>query len=118
MGLAKAMRLKGWQTFQTVYQQGKRYRGSHLMLRVLARPHLTDCQFGIAVSKKVSKKAVLRNRLKRQIRSLIRFFLPRLQPGWQVVIVVLPSAVTCKYEHFLRELEQLLNQAEMFHHGH
>ena len=118
MGLSKAIRLKHWQAFQAVYQQGKRYRGDYLMLRVLAQPHLPVCQFGIAVSKKVSKKAVLRNRLKRQLRSLIRFFLPQLQPGWQVVIVVLPRAVTCKYEHFLRELEQLLNQAGMFNHGY
>jgi ribonuclease P protein component len=74
-------------------------------------------RFGISISQKVSKKAVIRNRIKRQIRSAIRELLPHLSPGWKVVIVVRPSAVECKYEHFLRELKQLLVKAKIVN-GH
>jgi len=70
-------------------------------------------QIGIAVSQKVSKRAVIRNRIKRQIRSILHQFLPQLMPGWQIVIVVKPGAVQCDYEDFLRELEQLLISAEV-----
>lgn len=118
MGLPKNIRLKHWKDFQTVYQRGRRYRGVHLILRVLEDQTLAHSRFGIAVSQKVSKKAVVRNRLKRQIRSAILSLLPRLQPGWNVIVVVLPQAVTCKYEHFLGELEQLFNQARIIDHGH
>lgn len=118
MGLPKVIRLKHWKDFQSVYQQGRRYRGSQLILRVLKDPSLTHSRFGIAVSKKVSKTAVIRNRLKRQVRGVILSLLPHIQPGWNVVIVVLPQAVTCKYEHFLGELEQLFNQAGIINHGH
>ncbi|MEC4853663.1 MAG: ribonuclease P protein component, partial [Jaaginema sp. PMC 1079.18] len=71
----------------------------------------------ISIGKKVSKKAVVRNRIKRQIRAAVRQYLPHLEPGWKIVVVVKSEAQTCEYEHFLRELKQLLTQAEVWH-GH
>ena len=118
MGLPKPLRLKHWQDFQATYQQGKRYRGTHLLLRVLPNPRLNQSRFGIAISQKVSKKAVVRNRIKRQLRAILLSQHPNLARGFNVIIVVLPSAVLCKYEHFLRELEQLFKQAGIMNHGH
>ena len=118
MGLPKAIRLKHWEDFQAVYQQGKRYRESHLMLRVLRDSSLSVSRFGIAVSQKISKKAVVRNRIKRRIRAAIQALLPDCCPGWNIIIVVLPSGIVCKYEHFLRELKQLFNKAEIMTHGY
>ncbi|MEL4896940.1 ribonuclease P protein component [Crocosphaera sp. Alani8] len=119
MGLPKQNRLRNPKAFQSVYNRGKRYKSPHLVMLVwwqgnsqtVAQP----VQFGISVSQKVSKKAVTRNRLKRQIKAVIRLFLPRMIPGCQVVIVVKRNAAECKYEHFLRELEQLLIKAEIIH---
>ena len=74
-------------------------------------------KFGISISKKVSKKAVIRNRIKRQIKGVIRGNLKTIAPNWKVVIVVKPKAIECKYEHFLRELEELLKQAKIIN-GH
>lgn len=71
-------------------------------------------RIGISVSQKVGKRAVVRNRIKRQIRAALRQLLPRLAPGWQLVIVAKPNASQCDYEEFLRELEQLLINAEVF----
>jgi ribonuclease P protein component len=70
-------------------------------------------QIGISISRKVSKSAVVRNRIKRQVRAILRQFLPRLAPGWQVVIGVRSQAVECDYQKFLQELEQLLVKAEV-----
>jgi ribonuclease P protein component len=44
-------------------------------------------------------------------------FLPRFPTGWDLVIIVHPNAVECDYPQLLRELEQLLIDAEVFH-GH
>jgi ribonuclease P protein component len=70
-------------------------------------------KFGISVSQKVSKKAVIRNRLKRQIRAALRSLFPQIMPGWLVVISLSTAASGCNYYDFLRELEQLLAQAEV-----
>lgn len=118
MGLPRGNRLKRWQDFQQVYRHGKRYGSPHFLLRALpVTVGLNASQIGISVSQKVSKKAVVRNRLKRQVRAAIRPLLPQIEPGWKIIVSVRPQAVKCKSEHFLRELEQLLTQAEILH-GH
>lgn len=123
VGLPKANRLHR-RDFQPVYQRGIARYSSHLKLKALPasrrdrtgdkgdRAQLPPSRFGISISRKVSKKAVERNRLKRQLRAAIRHLLPQLLPGWKMILVVKPGAIECKYEHFLRELEQLLSQAE------
>ena len=115
MGLHKANRLAERQHFKQVYQYGTRLSSPHLILRALAeqkKPSLPP-RLGISVSQKVSKKAVVRNRIKRQIRSAFRQLLPCLSPGWKMVVVVKSTAVECKYEHYLRELKQLLVKAKI-----
>lgn len=74
---------------------------------------VTPTRVGISISQKVSKRAVVRNRIKRQLRAIFRQFLPQIVPGWQLVIVVKPNATQCRYEQFLQELKQLLISAEV-----
>ena len=71
---------------------------------------IAPSQFGISISKKVSKRAVVRNRIKRQIKAVLHRFMSKISPGWKVVIVVRPSAVECEFADFLRELEYLLKK--------
>ena len=119
MGLPKANRLNHRRDFFAVYEQGMRRHSPHLILRALLTvptdKSLTNepTRIGISISQKVSKKAVIRNRIKRQIRAAFRELLPDLPGGWKIVIVVKPKASECKYEHFLRELKQLLIEAEI-----
>ena len=118
MGLPKAYRLKNRRDYRAVYARGIRRYSPHLIAIALA----TDSQgvdstpaskFGISIGKKVSKKAVVRNRIKRQLKAVIRTYLDKINPGWQVVIVVKPKAIECNYEHFLRELEKLLKETKI-----
>ncbi|MEC4990093.1 MAG: ribonuclease P protein component [Oscillatoria sp. PMC 1068.18] len=114
MALPFANRLRQRRDFQAVYQQGIRRSGSYLKLRALySESEELPARIGISISQKVSKKAVVRNRIKRQIRAACQLLLPEISAGWKIVIVVRPGAQECKYEHFLRELEKLLVQAEV-----
>jgi ribonuclease P protein component len=119
VGLSKANRLKDRRDFQTVYHRGIRCNSPHLILRGLVVQNndnysnlLVQTRIGISIGKKVSKKAVIRNRIKRQIRAVLRELLPKITDIWQIVIVVKVGATECKYEHFLRELKQLFKKAE------
>lgn len=75
---------------------------------------LPPTRVGLSIGQKVSKRAVVRNRIKRQIRAIFRQFLPDLAAGWRLVIVVRPEAVGCESSEFLQELKQLLTDAEVF----
>ncbi len=60
---------------------------------------------------------MIRNRIKRQLRAIFQQLLPQIASGWQLVIVVKPSATQCGYEQFLQELKQLLTSSEVLN-GH
>lgn len=122
MALPKAYRLKSRQDFQAVFREGIRRHSSHFTLRALkpswdTAPPAT--KIGIAISTKVSKRAVVRNKIKRQITAALYQLLPKLVPGWRLVLIVKP--ITAESEDqthkFLRELEELLAQTEVLN-GH
>ena len=71
----------------------------------------------VVVSTKVHKRAVVRNRVRRQIQAAFQTLLPQLKSGKLIVITVKASAVECDYYEFLQQLEQLLIKAEALH-GH
>ena len=98
-----------------------RYSGNELQGNELQSTHksadgqpsaLSSC-FGISISRKVSKRAVVRNRIKRQLKAVIRRYLPQVVPGCQVVIIVRTTAVECEFDDFLRELEYLLKKVKV-----
>ena len=140
MAIPSENRLRSHKDFSRVHRKGKRAATKKLAVRALRvrtnkkdsskinelkqknesagvdSPALLSClpttpsRFGISISKKVSKRAVVRNRIKRQLKAAIQRYLPIIEPGWQVVIVVRPSAVECSFDEFLRELEYLLKK--------
>lgn len=134
MTLPKAHRLKQRQDFSKVYRKGTRQNGRYFTLRAWQKPLLMKefadpvtipgnsqppppTQIGISISTKVSKLAVVRNRIRRQLWAAFRCLLPEIAPGWQLVVIVHPPATQCDYQKFLRELKKLLAEAEVLH-GH
>lgn len=120
--LPQAHRLRHWRDFQVVYQKGIRRSGMYLHLRAIhhspSQPgERSPTRIGISISRKVSKKAVVRNRIKRQIRAVLCQLLPDLAPGWDCIIIVKPGSDPCNSSQFLQELKQLLAKAEVLH-GH
>lgn len=108
-------RLLHRQDFSLVYQHGIRRNAAALGLRAYSRHAgiALPSRIGFSISLKVSKRAVVRNRIKRQLRAAFRHLLPRLKDGWDLVIVVRSEALQCDYPKFLQQLEQLLAQAEI-----
>jgi ribonuclease P protein component len=126
LALHRSHRLKRRQDFSVVYKKGQRTTSVYLTLRVLRMPlpqaeqafaKTVPTRIGIVVSQKVSKRAVVRNRIKRQLRAIVSLLLPEFATGWDVIIAVHPQAKECEYNDFLQELKQLLVLAEVIH-GH
>ena len=76
MALPKDMRLKGHRTFKYIHKQSVRYHGKlmtfkvarsnpDLLLSQKLRERSNNLRVAIAISKKVSKKAVERNKIRR-----------------------------------------------------
>jgi ribonuclease P protein component len=119
--LPRAYRLRRRQDFQLVYQKGRRRAGVYMSVTVLANslPQppsgsiRVNSRFGIVISKKVSKRAVVRNRIKRRIKGALRELIDRIRPGRLVTIVCRSVITECEYDEILRELKKLLLALEV-----
>ena len=134
MALPERYRLRSPGSFSQVYKRGRKANGRYLVARAL-RPYdklaqaagntslergpergdlaLSGSRFGISISRKVSKRAVVRNRIKRRIRAGLLALMPKIHRGYWVVITVRSVAITCEYDDFLRELKKVLTTLEV-----
>lgn len=75
-----------------VYRNGASARTQRILIKYL--PNNRDySRFAVVVSKKVSKSAPKRNRIRRRIYELVRHEYDKLKPGYDVVIVVFDASL-------------------------
>ena len=107
--LPKKNRLKKRKDFERVFKEGKRYNEKFLFL-VTAPNHLSFPRFGFVVNLKVSKKATVRNKIKRRLREIIRGFLPEIKKGIDCVIVARPEIKEATFQEMKEVLSRLIKK--------
>ena len=99
MALPKDMRLKGHRTFNYIHKNSKTYHGKLMTFKVaISNPDIllthkftnpsNKFRVAIAVSKKVSKKAVVRNKLRRILQEWLLTNIQKInnhKPYWLLV---------------------------------
>jgi ribonuclease P protein component len=99
--------------FEKVYTKGVNLGTPLLGLKFLKRTNQTQIRAGFIVGLSVSKKAVQRNRLKRQLRSLIRQILPDLKAGYDLIVIARTSALGADFGALNKEVRELLKKAQL-----
>jgi len=107
--LPRSSRLLKPSEFKRVFQRNA--SSTDRFFRVLARPSdKPETRLGMAVSKKVDKSAVGRNRIKRQVRESFRHWRASLMPGSEqtldIVVLARPASATICNEQLLSSLEK------------
>jgi len=110
--LRPANRFKKDQDFQSVFKYGRSVFGVNLRLK-LKPNNLSASRFGLVVGTAISKKATVRNRLRRRLREVLRLKIKagQIKPGFDVVINVKPEALTMEYQQLDKEINELLTKA-------
>jgi len=72
-------------------QTDSRSRSHPLLLLRYRRNDLEQTRFGISTGRRLGS-AVVRNRQRRRLRSILRDLRPSLVPGWDVLLVLRPAA--------------------------
>ena len=103
-----ARRLSRGDEFDSVYREGTVISGPLLVVRA-KRNEVGTTRWGFAVGKRLSKKAVVRNRLRRQLREAIRQ-LP-LDEGWDIIVQARPKAMAAPFTALQQDLVQRLKRA-------
>ena len=80
-------RLKNKDDFNKAYRYGKSLFCDKIVLKV-KKNNLPVIRIGISVGVKNFKKAVTRNRLKRQVRAFFLDELKKIKPGFDFIIII------------------------------
>jgi len=92
-----------------VYRSGKAWVNNLIVMK--ASPN--ECEFsryGFSVTKNIGK-AVVRNRIRRLLREISR--ITPVKPGWDIVFIARPAAVTADYHELRKSVETLLLRAHL-----
>jgi len=88
--LSKENRLKKKKDFGKVLKLGKGFKQKALLLKT-AKNDLPQTRFGFIVSKRTAKKATDRNKIKRQMREIVRKNIGNIKKGYDVVVIAWPD---------------------------
>jgi ribonuclease P protein component len=79
-------RLKKGKDFNAVYKKGQSAFFEGIFVKFLKNGE-KESRIGLSVGRKFSKKAVARNRIKRQLRAISRESLENLKKGFDMIII-------------------------------
>ncbi len=85
--------LSGKENFDRVEKDGKVFQSESFGLSVLKRGDEDVSKFGFIVSNKISGDAVQRNRIKRALKSAVKYSLTEIGAGTDVVFLAKPSSL-------------------------
>tara|TARA_Y100001968_G_scaffold164913_1_gene150938 strand:- start:226 stop:594 length:369 start_codon:yes stop_codon:yes gene_type:complete len=118
------MRIKGHKTFDLLHREGTKFHSKCMTLRVINPIRFEDlalqnaskqsnCRIAIAISNKVSKKSVVRNRLRRIFHDHLRVKLPPNKYSYnQIALISLKSNIPIEEPTLLlEECDRLLYKA-------
>ena len=83
-----AHRFQGHGSLRFVYQRGQTVRGQHCSLKYSINRRRNTYRVAVVVSKKVSKSAVVRNRIRRRMYEAFRTSAGRIQGEYDIVFIV------------------------------
>lgn len=110
--LPQAHRLKLDKDIKTLFARGKSVFGSIVGMK-FRRNNLPVSRFAVVAGLKISKKAVARNRLKRQVRAVIHEVLPQIASGYDVLLFFKPGATDKTFKQIKTQVLSSLKSAKL-----
>lgn len=111
--LPKAYRLRLDKDFARIAKYGQPFYARELGVKIL-KNNLTVSRFGFIVSTKISKKAVVRNKIKRRLRAIIYTWRKDISVGYDIMILCRPEVKNLDFWQLKDMIYNLLNRAKLF----
>jgi len=110
--LPKKNRIKKEKDFETVFKNSKSLRNDLIVFKITNNKAETN-RFGFVVSKKISKSAVVRNRVKRRLAEAIRSMIGGMKKGVDLVLIALPGIEKENFSEVKKAVEEALTKAKL-----
>jgi ribonuclease P protein component len=98
--------------FERAFKKGNRYDNDFLFLKIF-KNNLKISRFGFIVSRKISKKANIRNKIKRQISEIIKLELPKIEKGFDIILLTKPGIEKINFKKIKENLKKILRKANL-----
>lgn len=112
--LPKSHRIRKKKEFDHIYSQHKKVRSDNMQILVHyvneeeKKEFCKYPRFGFIVTKKIGN-AITRNRIKRQLREIVRLNIINFKNNFEAIIIPYPQIVQFNYQQIEKELLNLLN---------
>jgi len=113
--LQKKYRLRTFKDFKRVFACGGfvRNNANNIIAAKINKNDLLFSRFAFIVSNKISKSAVKRNKIKRQMREVVRAKISLIRNGYDIVFIANPQIVKKKYSDINEAVEKLLIKSKL-----
>jgi ribonuclease P protein component len=109
--LAKVYSLKGERTIKEVLKNGKKFQSDNFGAFFTESKDQENPKFAFVISKKVSKLAVNRNRVKRAMSEAVRRNVKNVPNKIQIVFLAKKSIVERSTEEIMKEVESFISKS-------
>ncbi len=106
MSLPKKFRLKKQKKFDKVKRQGQVIHSPLFAVSIL-KGQSDGPKFGFVVSKKIDKKAVVRNKIRRWLSEAVRILLPQLHQDVYAVFFVKKDIKDANFQKIKKEINKI-----------
>jgi len=111
--LSKENRLKKKKDFEATIKFGQAFWGRILVLKK-RKNNLKKSRIAFVVSRKISPKAVVRNKTKRRLREIVRNMIDNIKGGYDIIFFTKKGIEEKKYQEIEKEIERLVAKSELF----
>lgn len=111
--LTASYRLRSDADFRKVKAKGKLYQSPDFALAVLSKDTNDSSRFGFVVSTKISKSAVVRNKVKRILREAVTKVISEVKAGYDCVFLVKTPILNSNKEDLMKEVERVMKIANI-----
>ena len=101
--ISRTHRFHGHNSLRFVYAHGKTVRSSLMAMRAVANPRRKAYRCAVVVSKKISKSAVVRNRIRRRIYEQIRLHSQLVPVDTDLVVTIYSDQVATLEQQALQQ---------------
>ncbi len=105
-------RLRNEKDIKTLFAKGRSVFDLTLGIRFFPN-NLPVTRFTVVVGTKISKRAVVRNRLKRRIRGIVERKMGILKPGFDVLFLVKKETITQTHAQLVEQIERMFRRAKL-----
>lgn len=110
--LKKDHRLTKQKEIDNVFKKGKGSYNDCIGIKAVKNKERFN-RIAIIVSLKVSKKAVIRNKLKRRVAHVLKEYIPEFQENYDIVSIVLPPAKEVNYRELKYTVKEHLERLKI-----